>query len=91
MELNGVHYRKFNINRLYFKYIRETELEKLGVTTEKLSDELERLKLISITDDRKNYIELPNFTKNSGTISFKKLWQKPNGLLSEFYLGLRKS
>lgn len=90
MELNGIHYDTYKIQRLYFRYIRETELERLGLSPEKLAVELAWHGLIWLSEDSKRYAELPLFMRYVHARDFKKLYEKPNGLLAEFYRGLRK-
>lgn len=54
--------RSWRIGRLYFRLIKDTPLEPLGWTGEKLAAELERtgfLKIIKGPDDVSRYVEMP--------------------------------
>ena len=87
MQIDGVFYRTFKIERLYFRYIINTELKTRGITAKKLADILQDLGLILIIENGDRYVELPKFAKHAGFFSFAKLWKEQNGLLYELLSG----
>lgn len=91
MEINGVLYREFKIERLYFRYIYRTDLQKRGVTSQGLAGALEELGFIQLLEGGKRYVELPKFSGFVGYFDFKKLWEKPNGLLHDKLSSLGRS
>lgn len=83
MKIDGVLYRTFKIERLYFRYIYRTDLAKRGITSKKLAYALQEAGLIMLVEGETRYVELPKFAKHVGFFDFRKLWDKPNGILFE--------
>lgn len=62
MLIEGKFYRTFRVDRLYFRYLQGSTLEK-QFTTKSLASWLEDVGLIRLSEERDRYAELPKFEK----------------------------
>lgn len=75
MKIDGTFQRSFIIGRLYWKYIRGTELEVEGVTDMELARLLHRTGLIHISECGLRYTEAVKFHPYRERSRFLRIWK----------------